>query len=126
MESPPCPQCPAAYALSGPPVGGPSVICGVLQREDATDDSITAGQSSPHITLAKDPSMYLGLCTGRELPTIDGEADESGRFRQHYTSCTIWQQEKERLWADQERAWTPIDRYRQPENDEDWKARLLA
>jgi hypothetical protein len=97
----------------------------VLRRE-AVDDAITIGRVSAHITSQHDPSIYFGLCCGSQDGSIMGTARGDGSWPQHYTSCTIWQEEKERVWADQERAWTPMDRYTQPVDEEDWLERTRA
>lgn len=114
--------CPAAEQLAGPPIGGPSVICGVLRRE-AVDDAITIGRTSPHITSLHDASIYFGFCCGQHLPSLDGQPDEDGHLPQHYTSCSIWQEEKQRIWKAAARAWTPIDRYVQPQSAEEFMER---
>lgn len=117
--------CPAADQLAGPPIGGPSVICGVLRRE-AVDDAITVGRISPLITALHDASIFFGFCCGQQDGSIMGEPRADGSWPQHYTSCPIWQEEKERVWEDAERAWTPMDRYVQPVDEEDWKARTMT
>lgn len=115
--------CPAADQLAGPPIGGPSVICGVLRRE-AVDDAIVIGKVSAAITSLHDPSIFFGFCTGHDVPSITGEPNAAGRLPKHYTSCSIWQEEKRRVWAAQERAWTPMDRYVQPQSAEEWEERI--
>lgn len=125
VESP-TPQCPAARELAGPPIGGPSVVCGVLLRETGHEDGITLGDASPLVTSGKDPSIYHGFCTGCGIPSVTGEPNAAGRLPRHYTACSIWQQEKQRIWEAAQRAWTPIDRYVQPQSAEDWLERTTA
>lgn len=124
--APPAVICPAAYWLAGPPMSGPSVVCRIMEREDAQDDAILVGEGNPHITVRDDPSIYFGFCTGSQDGSLSGKPRADGSWPQHYTSCPIWQEMKEAVWADRDRAWTPIDRYTQPENDEDFMARINA
>ena len=121
MKSPTA-LCPAAIPLAGPPIGGPAVVCGVLRLQNV-DDVITVGRVSPLITSLHDPSMYFGLCCGQQDGSIMGTARGDGSWPQHYTSCTIWQENKEAIWAARDRAWTPMDRYVQPVDEEDWLER---
>lgn len=114
--------CPAADQLAGPPIGGPSILCGVLRRE-AVDDRITIGRISPLITALHDPSIFFGFCCGHDVPAWDGQVDSRGTLPKHYTSCSIWQEEKQRIAEERKRAWTPIDRYTQPVDEEDWLER---
>jgi hypothetical protein len=96
--------CPAATALAGPPVGGPSIVCGVLRREGNSADGITEGEGHEHLTATADPSMVLGFCCGTAIPPATPE-QAKGEAQANYCYCPIWQQEKERIWAEAERAW---------------------
>ena len=66
--------CPAATPQDGPPDTGPSVLCGVMMRDDASD------RHGVLVTARKDPTSYRGFCTG------------------HYEACPVWVAERERIW----------------------------
>ena len=75
--------CPAATPLDGPPVTGPSVICGVIRNDQKRDTlSIQAQEIGALVTEKKDPSSYAGFCTGS------------------YERCPIWRAERHRLWRE--------------------------
>lgn len=95
------PRCPAANDLAGPPLGGPSIVCRIMQREGNAQDGITEGAGQEHLLLATDPSMVLGFCCGTADPplTLDGEA------RAHFAFCPIWQAEMQRVEDSKARAW---------------------
>lgn len=95
-------RCPAAEALDGPPVGGPSIVCRVMQREGAAQDGITEGAGFEHLLVTADPSIVLGFCCGQSSPPISLEREGD---RAHYACCPIWQREQERIAAAQQRAW---------------------
>jgi hypothetical protein len=97
-------RCPAAQPLVGPPVGGPSVICGILRREGDAQDGIREGTGQEHLTVKGDPSIVHGFCCGTALPPATVE-QAKGEARANYGYCSIWQQEKERIWVEAEKAW---------------------
>ena len=72
--------CPAATLLDGPPVSGPSAICGVMandqQRQGSAPEGETAGVL---VTSGNDPSSYWVFCTGL------------------YQRCPVWRSEKQRI-----------------------------
>lgn len=82
----PTATCPGALPLAGPPVSGPSVICGPLANDqDADPVSQQGGSVWSVFTSLNDPGTFHGYCCGR------------------YTACSIWRAEKERIWAAQRR-----------------------
>jgi hypothetical protein len=94
--TPPCPQCPAAYALAGPPATGPSVLCKVAEAEVQSQDVILHGSGIEALVIEakRDPGVYYGFCAGTGIPMIH----PSGKQRGHYTGCPHWQAEKERIF----------------------------
>lgn len=74
------PTCPGAIPQAGPPLTGPSVICGPLAREQKQDaNSMQGSPDGVVFTHGKDPRTLHGYCCGT------------------YTECVVWQAEKKRL-----------------------------
>lgn len=122
----PCARCPAAQQLAGPPIGGPSIICGVLRREGAAQDGITEGDGHEHLTATADPSMVFGFCCGTAVPAATEEQAKGDEPHGHYTFCSIWVQEKDRIAADRERAWRGKSKLGTAASAEEFAARIAS
>lgn len=75
------PVCPAANVLAGPPLGGPSIICGVLARDFGEDPDSRRESEDWHLfTSRNDAGTVHGFCT---CP--------------NYVNCAVWENEKDRI-----------------------------
>jgi hypothetical protein len=82
------PKCPAAEALAGPPMSGPSVVCRVMAAEDARADSILEGMVGGRLITDLDQGTILrGFCCGPGLPRFT----DTDKPRGHYTFCPVWE-----------------------------------
>lgn len=99
-----CPVCPAARHVAGATPALEGIVCGVLLREGLIADGITEGEANEYMALGTDPSMIYGFCCGTAIPAATVE-QAKGDARANYTYCSIWQQEKERIWDEKRRAW---------------------
>lgn len=84
---------------------GPSVICRVLNSEDARADAILEGVVGGALVTERDHGKILhGFCCGTAFPKQEGEK----AARAHHTFCPVWEaveeaqaerREKERLYG---------------------------
>lgn len=113
------PQCPAARYVAGAVPHREGVVCGVLRNEGRKADGITEGPGHEYLTVGGDPSTVYGFCCGRAVPAwTEAQAKDDENARGHYTFCPIWQAEKERIWAERERAWQAKSKVLTPSLDQ--------
>lgn len=78
-------QCPAGSPVNPPGEGeGPSVVCGVLERENAlSPQALTTKDStvSALVSFRNEPSSVLGYCCSQR----------------GYSQCPVWRSEKSRV-----------------------------
>jgi hypothetical protein len=69
--------------LAGPPISGPSVICGPLALDRDGERAVSRRENASFavFTERKDPGTFRKFCHG------------------DYTACSIWQAEKDRIEA---------------------------